>query len=99
VIQGPHLESIFGMMLRYRFQDGTKITGYSQDAYFGFGTYFRLNDAIVPSILVDWKGFKFGVSYDITVSTMRRAYGGGSLEFSLSYTNLNHALFKTRGRF
>jgi type IX secretion system PorP/SprF family membrane protein len=99
IIQGPHLETLLGMMLRYRFQDGTKITGNSQDAYFGFGAYYRLKDAIIPSILIDWKGFKFGVSYDVTVSTMRRAYRGGSLEFSLSYTNLNHALFKTRGRF
>jgi type IX secretion system PorP/SprF family membrane protein len=99
IIQGPHMESLFGMMLRYRFEDGTKITGNSQDAYFGFGTYYRLKDALIPSILVEWRGFRFGVSYDVTVSSMRRAYSGGSLEFSLSYTNLNHALFKTRGRF
>ena len=86
-------------MLRRRFQNGTKVTGYSQDAYFGFGTYYRFKDAISPSITVDFKGFKFGVSYDVTVSSMRKAYTGGSLEFSLSYTNLSHALFKTRGRF
>lgn len=97
-IQGPHLESIFGMMFRYRFQDGTKITGNFQEAYFGFGAYYRLNDAIVPSVLIDWRGFKFGISYDVTVSTMRKAYTGGSLEFSLSYTNLSHALFKSRNR-
>ncbi len=98
-IQGPHLETILGLMLRRRFQNGTKVTGYSQDAYFGFGTYYRFKDAISPSIMVDFKGFKFAVSYDVTVSSMRKAYTGGSLEFSLSYTNLSHALFKTRGRF
>lgn len=98
-IQGPHLESIFGMMFKYRFQDGTKITGNFQDAYFGFGTYYRLKDALVPSIMIDWNGFRFGVSYDVTVSTMRKAYSGGSLEFSLSYTNLSHALFKSRNKF
>lgn len=98
-IQGPHLESILGMMFKYRFQDGTKITGNFQDAYFGFGTYYRLKDALVPSILIEWYGFRFGVSYDVTVSTMRKAYTGGSLEFSLSYTNLSHALFKSRNRY
>lgn len=98
-LQGPHSETILGMMFRYRFQDGTKITGNFQDAYFGFGTFYRFKDAIIPSIMIDWRGFKFGVSYDVTVSTMRRAYGGGSLEFSLSYTNLSHALFKSRGKF
>lgn len=97
-IQGPHLESIFGMMVRYRFQDGTKITGNFQDAYFGFGAYYRLKDALIPSVMVNWRGFKFGVSYDVTVSTMRKAYSGGSLEFSLSYTNLSHALFKSRNK-
>lgn len=94
-IQGPHNETILGIITKYRFKDGTKITGHSQDAYFGFGTYFRFNDAICPTIQVDWKGFHFGVSYDATISTMRKAYTG-SLEFSLSYTNLNHALFKSR---
>jgi type IX secretion system PorP/SprF family membrane protein len=98
-IQGPHLESIFGTMFRYRFKDGTKITGNSQDSYFGFGAYYRLKDALIPSFMIDWRGFKFGVSYDVTLSTMRKAYSGGSLEFSLSYTNLSHALFKSRNRF
>lgn len=98
-IQGPHLETILGMMFRYRFQDGTKITGNFQDAYFGFGSYYRYKDALIPSVMLSWRGFQFGISYDVTVSTMKRAYSGGSLEFSLSYTNLSHALFKTRGRF
>lgn len=95
-IQGPHLESIAGVMLRYRFEDGTKITGYHQDAFVGFGAYYRHKDAIAPAIMVDWKGFKLGVSYDITISQLRKAYKGGSLEFTLSYTNLSHALFKSR---
>ena len=95
-IQGPHYETILGAMLRYRFQQGGKITGLSQDAYIGFGMYMRLKDAIIPSVLLDWKGFKFGISYDMTVSALRRAAGGGSLEFSLSYTNLSNAIFKRR---
>lgn len=98
VIQGPHKETIIGAMLRYRFSDGTKITGNYQDAFVGFGAYYRHKDAIAPSVMVDFKGFKFGVSYDITISALRKAYSGGSLEFSLSYTNLSHALFKGRRR-
>lgn len=96
IMQGPHMETIFGFMMRYRFVDGTKITGNSQDAFFAFGCYARLKDAIMPSIMIDWRGFQFGISYDVTVSTLRKAYGGGSLEFSLSYVNRNHSLFKTR---
>ena len=95
-IQGPHLETLLGMMLKYRFSDGTKITGHFQNAYVGFGTYYRHKDALVPAVQIDWKGFKFGISYDVTISALRKAYTGGSLEFSFSYTNLSHALFKSR---
>jgi hypothetical protein len=55
----------------------------------------RVKDAIIPSILVDYKGLKFGVSYDVTISNLKRAYGGGSVEFSLSFSNLNKGLFKS----
>lgn len=95
-IQGGHYESILGLILRRRFESGGKITGLNQDAFVGLGVYTRLKDAISPTLQVDWKGFHFGVSYDITLSALRYGYKGGSLEFSLSYTNLNTALFKTR---
>lgn len=97
-LQGGHYETLLGVILRYRFENGTKITGNSQESFFGFGTYYRHKDAIIPSIIVHMRGFQLGMSYDVTISELRKAYGGGSLEFSLSYTNFNHALFKTRGR-
>lgn len=97
-VQGGHYETLIGLILRYRFKNGTKITGNSQQAFFGIGSYYRHNDAIIPSIMIDYSGFQFGMSYDVTISELRKAYGGGSLEFSLSYTNLNHSLFKTRKR-
>ena len=97
-IQGPHLETILGGMGRYRFSSGSKITGFTRDAYFGLGMYMRIKDAIIPRMTVDWKGIKFGISYDLTVSQLRRAYKGGSLEFSLSYTNIQYALLKRRRR-
>lgn len=96
--QGGHNETIFGMMLRYRFDNGTKQTGLSQDAFVGLGSYYRWGDAVIPSVMVDWKNFRLGISYDVTVSALRKAYKGGSLEFSLSYTNKYDAIFKTRRR-
>ena len=95
-IQGGHYENIFVGLTRRRFQEGTKITGYSQDASFGFGAYVRMKDAIIPTVQVDYKGFRFGLSYDLIISRMRRSYGGGSVELSVSYTNMAHALFKGR---
>ncbi len=97
-IQGGHLETIFGLMMKYRFENSTKITGNNQDAFVGFGAYMRWGDAIIPSFMIDWRGFNFGVSYDVTISQLRNAYSGGSLEFSLGFTNFDHSLFKTRKR-
>lgn len=95
--QGGHYETILGALLRYRFSNGTKITGLSHDAFIAFGTYFRFKDALAPSVMIDWQGFQFGISYDVTVSQLRQAYNG-SLEFSLSYRNLHDSLFKTKKR-
>ncbi len=95
-IQGGHYETIFGGLLRKRFREATKQTGFSQDASFGFGSYVRMKDAIIPTVQIDFKGFRFGLSYDVTVSAMRKAYSAGSIELSLSYTNFHHALFKRR---
>ncbi len=97
-IQGGHYETLLGLRVRYRFEDGTKITGMNQNAYAGFGLQMRVKDAIIPSLLLDWGGFKFVLSYDVTISELRRAYSGGSIEFSLTYVNKHHALFKTRKR-
>jgi type IX secretion system PorP/SprF family membrane protein len=95
-IQGGHHETIFGGLVRRRFQENTKLTGFSQDASIGFGSYFRWNDALVPTVQIDYAGFRFGLSYDYTVSTMRKAYKGGSAEISVAYTNMHNALFKRR---
>ena len=97
-IQSGHNETLLGLMVRYRIENGTKITGNTQQAFFGIGTYYRHKDAIIPSVMIDWKGFQFGISYDVTISELRKAYSGGSLEFSLSFINLDHSLFKTRRR-
>lgn len=97
-VQGGHYETLLGMMVRYRFENSTKITGNSHDAFVGLGCYARIKDGIIPSVMVDWRGFQFGMSYDVTLSALRNAYRGGSLEFSLSYINRNDAIFKTRKR-
>ncbi|MDX2359509.1 MAG: PorP/SprF family type IX secretion system membrane protein [Crocinitomicaceae bacterium] len=97
-IQGGHYETLFGLMMKYRFESATKITGNNQDAFVGLGLSMRWGDAIIPAVSVEWKGFQLGISYDITISELRKAYGGGSLEFSLAYTNLDHSLFKVKRR-
>lgn len=96
-MQGGHYETILGGLLRYRFENGTKITGLSHDAFLSFGAYFRVRDALIPAVMLDWRGFQFGMSYDVTVSKLRNV-NSGSLEFSLAYRNMHDSLFKTKGR-
>lgn len=94
-IQGGHYETIFGGIVHKRFREGSKQTGFNQDATFGFGAYARLKDAIIPTFQLNIHGFRIGVSYDMPLSIMRTAYGG-SIEVFLSWTNMQHALFSTR---
>lgn len=95
-LQGPHSETLIGVLLRYRLQTGGKITGLNQDSYLSVGLAVRVNDAVIPMAKLMYKSFSFGISYDITVSKFGQYYRGGGLEFSLSYANLDFALFKRR---
>lgn len=95
-VQGGHYETIFGGVIKRRFHESSKQTGFHRDASIGLGCYARVKDAIIPTMQIEYKGFKFGVSYDGTLSALRRSPGIGSLEFSLSFINQYHALFKTR---
>ncbi|MGV6860305.1 MAG: PorP/SprF family type IX secretion system membrane protein [Putridiphycobacter sp.] len=95
-LQGPHNEFLIGALLSYRLQAGGKITGLNQDSYLSFGAALRVNDAFIPTVKLQYKSFSFGMSYDITVSKFGQYYRAGGLEFSLSYANLDFALFKRR---
>ena len=61
------------------------------------GLSMRWNDAVSPLLYFQLGSFKFGISYDVTVSQFGQASRAGGLEFSLTYANLDFALFKRRG--
>ncbi|MCH2235818.1 MAG: PorP/SprF family type IX secretion system membrane protein [Crocinitomicaceae bacterium] len=97
-IQGPHNETSFGAILRYRVQDGGKSTGLSRDIHLNGGIGYRWKDAISPILFFEYASFKFGLSYDIVVSKFSAVSRAGGLEFSLQYANLDFAMFKRRRR-
>lgn len=97
-LQGPHSESVAAALIRYRLSTGSKTTGLKRDAYISGGMYFRFGDAVAPAVFVQWNGFDFGFSYDITISKLGAVQRTGGIEFSLSYSNLDFALFKRRRR-
>ena len=97
MVQGGHRETMGGVIVRQRFGDGTKVTGVRQEAFVGAGAYYRIGESVSPTILVEAKGFKFSMAYDINISPMTTLYTG-SLEFCLMYQNLAYAAFKPRNR-
>ncbi len=52
-----------------------------------FGAYYRIGDAVIPVIAMDYKNFRVGLSYDVNTSSLNTAsnYRGG-LELSFNYT-------------
>lgn len=50
------------------------------------GAYYRIDDAVYPYIALDYKNVRAGLSYDVTVSSMKAASSSRrSIEFSLLY--------------
>lgn len=97
-LQGPHAETVMAGLLRYRLSSGAKTTGLTRDAYLMGGLYYRHKDAVAPAVFVQLSSFNFGISYDVTISKLGQVQRGGGLEFSLTYTNMDFALFKRRRR-
>ena len=81
--QGPYTEVLPGVILKYI------RNRYSPVEYtaVNVGIYYRSKDALAWLAGFDYKGFTFGLSYDMNVSTLKPAsYYKGGLEFSLIYT-------------
>jgi len=52
------------------------------------GPYFRFSDALIIVSGFHYRDWRFGVSYDVNISTLKPLTGGrGGLEFSLIYTH------------
>lgn len=95
--QGPARQIMVGSLLRYRIQNGTKITNYFTESGIGLGAHYRFGDAIIPQFYYDLGDFFFGISYDLNVSKFATATRGrGGVEITVRYANLNGALYKNR---
>ncbi len=78
--QGPYTETIVGGLLSYRTVDPTQKLSFTLHA----GAFYRFNDAIIPTLKLDYNTYSFTVSYDVNTSTLRSATNSaGGVEFSL----------------
>ena len=53
------------------------------------GLHYRLKDAIIPSIAINYNKFRVGLSYDINISSLKTAsHSKGGAEISIIYQTL-----------
>ena len=84
--QGSSGQTLLGALVRYDLSAGSRFTS-DGSAYLSAGAYFRLNDAVIGVVKLQWNRLGLGLSYDANLSTLITAsdsYGG--LELALSYT-------------
>lgn len=100
MMQGPATEITAGTYLKYRLKNGTKITGEKVENSIGIGMFYRVDDAIIPQVLIDMGTYAIGLSYDANVSSYRKASRTvGGFEISLRYNKLADALFNKRSEY
>jgi hypothetical protein len=81
------MEIMLGSMARYGFLRNRK-----EMMGIAFGAYYRVNDAVVPAIKMEYKGLNITFNYDINVSKLTKVSRlNGSGEVSISYSGF---LFK-----
>lgn len=89
-IQGPQVESEYGVMFRYMLKEESRYTGIFKESALSLGGYFRTGDAVIPAALLEIGSFAFGITYDINVSKLKVATAArGGIEISLRYLSPN----------
>ncbi|MBS1635468.1 MAG: PorP/SprF family type IX secretion system membrane protein [Bacteroidetes bacterium] len=93
--QASASEINLGTQVRYRFKNGTKITGNKSEAGLSLGAYYRIGDAVIPQLMMDIGNYALGFSFDYNVSRYKQVSRGmGGMEIYLKFMNLSDALFK-----
>ncbi len=85
-VQGKSNEFNVGTLVRYRFRNATKVTGFISESGISIGAHYRFGDAFIPQVNYELSNFAIGISYDVNTSsyaTVSRNNGG--IEVSLKY--------------
>ena len=86
MIQGPSTEITPGLMFKYIIEDQATYTNIKNGSAISFGAYYRVKDAIIPTILYQKNKIAIGVSYDINISSLTPASKlNGGIEVCLRF--------------
>lgn len=94
--QGPYQEITPGMLFKYRIGNATKYSGLFKQGAVYFGAHYRVKDAVIPQVYLEFTDYMIGVSYDFNTSDLSSVTGGfGGLEISVRYINKPKAIQKS----
>lgn len=80
-IQAGASETVIGGAIQLPVSEGEK------PASVYFGTWLRLNDALIPYLGLEFSDFRLGATYDVNTSSLKSAsQSRGGIEISLIYT-------------
>lgn len=86
--QNKSTDIVFGSLFKYGFSEGS--TTFNKSASLAFGAYYRVADAFIPTIQVQWDSFVLGMSYDINSSKLTEASSArGGFEISMKFISQN----------
>lgn len=96
--QGPSKEIIVGAMMRHYIKIKSKYTGIVLRDCFGYGIYYRSNDALLFSALLEHQEkFAAILSYDLNISSLAPASSfRGGFEITLRYTVPKNYFYKRK---
>ncbi len=85
-----------GLLVKLRFGEETKYSGLFKQTAFYFGAHYRVKDAIIPQVYLEFSDYMVGISYDYNNSSMSDVtHGNGGFEISLKYVNKPKAIQRT----
>jgi hypothetical protein len=95
-VQGPFTEICAGSVIGYKFNMGSRYTGYYKPSFGYLGAYYRYRDAFIFYAGIQYKNqVNIGISYDMNASRLIAAsQTRGGLEISLSYLIPDKALIE-----
>jgi type IX secretion system PorP/SprF family membrane protein len=88
--QGVYSEMIGGALLGWAKAATTNANESGAAAFFIYiGAFYRVNDAVIPTVKIKYKDYSFGLSYDVNVSKLKTASQlRGGLELTVFKTGL-----------
>jgi len=83
---GAQLETSTGLLFKYMLREGSNFADGDPETSVYLGGFFRVGDAAIAMIKMDYMNFSVGVSYDFNISGYKTVTSGkGGFEISIIY--------------